>query len=188
MWKRAIQFSYVVLFSVAGAVVLSGSQSARNDSARVERGRYLVTSIGCSDCHTPKNFGPNGPELDTKRLLSGHPAEMVMPPAPTLPPGPWVVSGAGSLTAWAGPWGTSFAANLTPDDETGIGLWKEEEFVGAIRTGRHMGRGRPILPPMPAENYANLTDEDLRSVFAYLKSIPAVKNRVPEPIAPVDAH
>ena len=188
MSKRSFQLSYVLLFCVAGAVVLTGSKATREDGARVERGRYLVTSIGCSDCHTPKTFGPNGPELDTRRLLAGHPQEMVMPPAPKLPPGPWMVSGAGTLTAWAGPWGTSFAANLTPDDETGLGLWKEEQFVGAIRTGRHMGQGRPILPPMPAANFANLTDEDLRSIFAYLKSIPAVKNRVPEPIAPADAR
>lgn len=188
MWKRSLQLGYVLLFSVAGAAVLTGSKAPGDDAARVERGRYLVTAIGCSDCHTPKNLGPNGPELDMKHLLSGHPEQMEMPPAPKLPPGPWMVSGAATLTAWAGPWGTSFAANLTPDDETGLGLWKEEQFVNAIRTGRHMGIGRPILPPMPAANFANFTDEDLRSIFAYLKSIPAVKNRVPDPLPPADAR
>jgi hypothetical protein len=53
-----------------------------------------------------------------------------------------------------------------------------------MRTGRHMGRGRPILPPMPWEMVGKLTDQDLRAVFAYLKTLPAVKNRVPQPLPP----
>jgi hypothetical protein len=92
------------------------------------------------------------------------------------------------MTAWSGPWGTSFTANLTPDEETGLGAWTFEQFRDAIRTGRHQGRGRPILPPMPWFAIKNLTDEDLRSVFAYLQSIPAIRNRVPEPIPPAEQH
>jgi hypothetical protein len=88
------------------------------------------------------------------------------------------------MTAWAGPWGTSFAANLTPDIETGLGSWTEAMFVKAIRSGKHMGEGRPILPPMPWQVYKNLTDEDLKSIFAYLQSLPAVENAVPEPVPP----
>ncbi|HSD27027.1 MAG TPA: hypothetical protein VLL75_06955 [Vicinamibacteria bacterium] len=87
-------------------------------------------------------------------------------------------------TAWAGPWGVSYAANLTPDENTGIGSWSEDTFVGALRTGRHMGVSRPILPPMPWEAFRNLTDEDLRSIYAYLKTVPPVRNRVPEPLPP----
>jgi hypothetical protein len=97
-------------------------------------------------------------------------------------------TGSGTMTAWSGPWGTSFTANLTPDKETGLGNWTVEQFIQAIRTQRHLGRGRPILPPMPAVIYANLSDEDLRAVFAYLQSIPAISNRVPEPLPPAEEH
>ncbi len=154
----------------------------------VARGKYIVNSFGCADCHTPKKLGASGPEPDLEHAFSGHPEGMVMPPAPALPPGPWMVSAAGTLTAWAGPWGTSFSANLTPDAETGLGKWTEETFLSTVRSGRHMGRGRQILPPMPIEQLANMTDDDLRAIFAYLQSLPAVHNRVPAPLAPAGAR
>src|SRR5262249_31033491 len=90
----------------------------------------------------------------------------------------------GTMTAWSGPWGISYTANLTPDRETGLGAWTEQNFIDTMRTGRHMGRGRPILPPMPWEGVAKLTDQDLKAVFAYLRAIPAVKNRGPRPPPP----
>lgn len=152
--------------------------------AAIERGSYIVRTAGCHDCHTPWTLGENGPEPDMPRALSGHPAEMVMPPPPTLPEGPWAWMGSASNTAFAGPWGVSFAANLTPDPETGLGKWTVETFIQAIRTQRHEGKGRPILPPMPAPVYAQLTDEDLSAVFAYLQSLAPFKNRVPTPIDP----
>lgn len=151
---------------------------------RVERGRYIVHTSACMDCHTPLKLGPNGPEPDLSRLLSGHPQGMVMPPVPKLPDGPWNMVGAATLTAWAGPWGVSFTANLTPDPETGLGRWSEQDFVQTIRTGRHLGRGREVLPPMPIAVYSQMTDDDLKAVFAYLKSLPPIRNKVPEPIAP----
>jgi hypothetical protein len=116
--------------------------------------------------------------------LAGHPAGLVMPPAPVLPAGPWVATIGATMTAWSGPWGTSFTANLTPDPETGLGKWTEQEFIDTLRTGRHLGRGREVLPPMPWQVYRNLTDEDLASVFAYLQSIPPIYNRVPAPLPP----
>ena len=88
------------------------------------------------------------------------------------------------MTAWAGPWGVSYTANLTSDPETGLGRWNADTFVKAIRNGRHEGHGRELLPPMPARYYANLTDDDLKAVFAYLETVPAVKNRVPQPLPP----
>jgi hypothetical protein len=167
-------------------VSLTAADRPANSEA-VARGKYLVDAIGCSDCHTPLVMGPKGPERDTARLLSGHPADLVMPAAPALGEGPWVFTGSGTLTAWSGPWGTSFTANLTPDPETGLGSWTAEQFVETIRSRRHLGRGRPLLPPMPAEFYANLTDVDLKAIFAYLQSIPAVVNRVPQPIPPAES-
>lgn len=181
---------------VAGAVVLklSGAAPVKASAGdaksgeqlraeRVARGKYIVTTTGCGDCHTPLKMGANGPEPDMTRMLSGHPDFMQLPPAPA-PNGPWNASAAATLTAWAGPWGTSFTANLTPDRETGLGTWTEANFVQTIRNGRHLGSGRPLLPPMPFRFYANFTDEDLKSIYWYLQSIPAVKNRVPQPLPP----
>jgi mono/diheme cytochrome c family protein len=163
--------------SQRGPVPVSAS-----DTDPVARGRYLVNAIGCDDCHSPKKFGPNGPELIPGRRLSGHPEGSQLPPPPKVGEGPWIATAAADLTAWSGPWGISYAFNLTPDENTGIGSWSEETFIKAIRTGRHMGVARPILPPMPWFVYRNLNDEDLKAVYAYLRSLPPVKNRVPEPV------
>jgi mono/diheme cytochrome c family protein len=155
---------------------------------RVARGTYLVSAMGCNDCHTPFKDGPKGPEPDMSRALTGHPADLVMPPAPSLPRGPWAWSGAVTNTAFAGPWGVSFTANLTPDVETGLGAWTEEMFIATMRTGRRQGKGRPLLPPMPYPSVGGLNDEDIKSVFAYLRSLPPVRNRVPAPIDPPEGQ
>lgn len=175
-----------VIVMVAGS--LTAQQKKGNPGARqqVERGKYLVTIAGCNDCHTPKVFGPHGMALDTVRLLSGHPANDAVPeiPVEVLGPDKWAAVANGHFTAWAGPWGLSFTANLTPDVGTGLGSWTEEMFIKALRTGKHMGEGRPILPPMPWEMYRQATDDDLKAIFAYLRSLPPVHNPVPEPIPP----
>ena len=151
---------------------------------RVARGKYIVNTAGCNDCHTPWKMGPKGPEPDMTLALSGHPESMKMPAPPKMGEGPWVWAGAGTNTAFAGPWGVSYTANLTPDKLTGLGIWTEDTFIKTIRTGRHWGVSRPILPPMPWAVYRNLTDEDLKSVFAYLHSIKPIHNQVPEPLPP----
>ncbi len=159
--------------------------AARPDAAAVARGKYLVTTSGCHDCHTPFKLGPNGPEPDFSRALSGHPQQLEMPPAPPLPEGPWGMVTAATNTAFAGPWGVSFTANLTPDAQTGLGNWTLRDFQQTIRTGRHMGRGREVLPPMPIPAYRNFNDQDLAAIYAYLRTVPAVSNRVPDPRPPV---
>ena len=162
--------------------------SANTMGARVERGKYLVTSNVCNDCHTPWKMGPNGPEPDMTRMLSGHPESVVITKPAPAPGGEWeggMVFGA-TMTSFSGPWGVSFSANLTPDRNTGLGIWTEDMFVKAIRTGKHFGVSRPILPPMPWQQFRNMTDEDLKAIFAYLRSIPPVTNHVPDPIAPVE--
>lgn len=155
----------------------------------IARGRYLVTVASCNDCHTPKIFTPTGPLTDTTRLMSGHPADSPMPKMDTnaLHPGYWALASP-DLTAWVGPWGISYTANLTADSTTGIGAWTDEMFIGTLRTGHHMGLpgGRALLPPMPWPFIGQMTDEDLKSVFAYLRSLPVVKNAVPPPVAPPD--
>ncbi|NII27696.1 c-type cytochrome [Pseudoflavitalea sp. X16] len=156
----------------------------------VTRGKYLVTIGGCHDCHSPKKFGPKGMELDEEHLLSGHPAGSPLPPVDprALKPGHWLLF-AGDITAAVGPWGISYAANLTPDSTTGIGAWSETTFVKTLRTGKHLGQegGRPILPPMPWKMIGQMTDEDLKAVYTYLQSLPPVKNPVPAPVPPTEA-
>ena len=161
---------------------------AMDTAPSVERGRYLATFGDCSICHTPKVFTDQGPVPDTTRLLSGHraDAQLARVPANVLGPQGWGALANNEFTAWAGPWGVSYAANLTPD-ATGLGGWTADQFVQALRTGRHMGVGRPILPPMPWRTVGSLTDQDLRSIFAYLRTIPPVANAVPAPQPPQTA-
>ncbi len=154
------------------------------------RGRYIVTTAACNDCHSPKIMTAMGPVPDSTKLLSGHPAGSPLPPMDknALKPGYWALFSP-DLTASAGPWGISFSANLTPDTATGIGAWTEEVFVKTLRTGRHLGQpgGRHLLPPMPQEYVGQYNDEDLKSIFTYLKALPPIRNKVPEPVSPDEA-
>ena len=145
------------------------------EDPQVERGRYLATLGVCHDCHTPK--GPDGrPRLD--RLLSGHPEGE--PPAPVIP---GAITACLTATCFSGPWGTSFARNLTPDSATGIGTWTEAYFIKVLRTGIR-GNGAPLRPLMPWEWYQQLTDDDLKALFAYLRTLPPISNEVPEDLPP----
>jgi len=158
------------------------------EQASIDRGAYLATVASCGDCHTPKVFSDTGPAPDKARLLSGHRADQSTPEVPegVIAPNKWGALTTGDLTVWAGPWGISYAANLTPD-ASGLAEWTADTFIQAMRTGKHAGTGRPILPPMPWQEYAKMTDDDLRAIFAYLKSIPPISNVVPQPIPPPSA-
>jgi hypothetical protein len=196
--RRVVEWSAICLFAVSFAACAQQSPGPAAQPAPeaakapapspIDRGQLLVMFGGCHDCHSPKKLGPNGPELDTDRLLSGHP-ESLKVAAPFKPAGggsPWTAATNDMLTAWSGPWGVSFAANLTPDTNTGLrsGVWTEELFIKAIRTGKHMGTSRDILPPMPWQDVKALSDEDLKAIWAYLGTIPAINNHVPDPIPP----
>ena len=186
--SRRTRFLLPLVLAFVARTAFSAPDSPPGDAQAVERGRYLVTAMGCNDCHTPFKMGARGPEPDLTRMLSGHPQSLAMPPAPQLPPGPWLIVASATNTAWAGPWGVSFTANLTPDKETGLGSWTEDEFATALRSGRHRGRGRPILPPMPWPAFGTLTDADVAAIFAYLRTIPPIVNRVPEPVPPATSR
>lgn len=151
----------------------------------IMKGLHLVTIMGCNDCHSPKKMGPQGPEIIGDLLLSGYPSnrplvkfdsKLIKEGFPMLYP---------DLTAAAGPWGVSFAANLTPD-ETGIGGWTEEQFKKALTKGKLKGldSNRTLLPPMPWFNFINLSNDEVHSIFTYLKSLKPVKNIVPATISP----
>ncbi len=181
----AVSVVAVLLFAGAGPTPQKG-KSAKASPAQVARGKYLVTIGHCNDCHSPKVMTPMGPVPDTTRLLSGQPAGDPIPAVPpnVINPAQWVALTNGHFTAWAGPWGVSFAKNLTPDKATGLGSWTEAMFVKAMRTGKDMGEGRQILPPMPWPEIGEMNDADMKAVFAYLQSLPAIANAVPDPIPP----
>ncbi len=183
----ARMFVLMILFTFIYSACDTASQNAQTAPAQdqlVERGKYLVNAMGCDDCHSPKIFGPNGPVPDPERRLSGHPADMKIGRIDKNVLNDWVLFNAHN-TVVVGPWGASFAANLTSAPE-GIGSWTEEQFFKAIREGKLKGLDgtRSLLPPMPWPSYAQLTDEDLRSIFAYLKTVKPVNNIPPQPISP----
>jgi mono/diheme cytochrome c family protein len=154
-----IAVTALLLAAAAGSTAaLAGSSKgkAAAHEARVERGRYLTLMGGCNDCHTPGTFYG---AADYERTLSG------------------------SELGWIGPWGVSFPRNLTPDVETGLGSWTEQQIVDALRTGMRPD-GSVLAPPMPWPMYATMTDDDAFAIAAYLKSLKPVKHRMPDKIAP----
>ncbi|MES2777551.1 MAG: c-type cytochrome [Bacteroidota bacterium] len=152
-----------------------------DSTERISRGEYLVNISGCDDCHSPKKMGPNGPEIIPELRFSGYPSTRPIAHAnmDVLKDG-WIAMLGSDGTSAVGPWGMSFSANIT-SDESGIGNWSEENFIRAIRKGKFKGMegSRDLLPPMPWFAYKNMTDEDLRAVYAFLKSTKPVSNVVP---------
>ena len=158
-------------------------------SSQVEWGAHLVTIGDCNICHTPKKMTNRGPVVDSTYLLSGY--------RPDSPPMDIdrkeierkMLTVTQDLTAWVGPWGVSYAANLTPA-ESGIGNWTEEQFFLAFREGKAKGLpgSRTLLPPMPWEAFGHKTDNEIKAIFAYLKSIEPIENVVPAPLPPVGSE
>jgi len=124
--------------------------------ASAEHGAYLATIVGCHDCHTPGAFYGRP---DFQRAL------------------------AGSELGWTGPWGTSYARNLTPDQETGIGVWSEDDIIRALQTGKRPD-GSDLRPPMPWPDFAHMNRRDIRSIAMYLKSVVPVSHKVPDALPP----
>ena len=171
---------------VTGAVFLLGigmtsTAGAKPKDDPVKKGGYLVMVGGCNDCHTPLKMTPIGPAPDMDLMLSGHPVGQPDPMG-TPTKADLALSGP-DLTSWKLPFGIVYARNLTPD-KSGLGEWTEAQFIKTMRTGRHQGDGRALLPPMPWYNFGGMTDEDLKAVWAYLKSIKPIANAVPDPKVP----
>lgn len=189
---RKTILSLAVTTAISSAILIACSDStasekksiAMTNAEKIQRGAYLVNSIGCDDCHSPKKVTATGFDIIPELRLSGYNAgTTALKPATDAVKQGWLLFGS-DLTTAVGPWGQSFAANLT-SDETGVGNWKEEQFIKAIREGKYKGldNTRPLLPPMPWFVYKNLNDDDLRSIFAFLKSTKPVRNVVPAPKA-----
>jgi hypothetical protein len=176
--------------ATAGAAAAKGKNANGGKDAKamdpVMRGMYIVSTSGCNDCHTPWVFNKDLglPMPDMSRMLSGHPAADVDSATKINPKSDLALISV-DFTAFTLPFGTVYSQNLTPDKETGLGNWTEEMFIKSIRTGMHMGaEGRPVLPPMPWPEFRNFTDDDLKAIWAFLQSIPAVHNPVPDPKVP----
>lgn len=186
---RLLAFAPILAMACASQAPPSPSPPAATPTAEevIARGEYLVAITGCQECHTPIKMGHSGPEPDMTLMLAGHP-EAAPKPEPFVASPSWMWAGAPTNTAFAGPWGVSYSANLTPEEHTGLGIWTEEIFVNAMRTGKHFGEAtsRTIMPPMPWISYRQATDDDLKAIYAYLRSIPPIKNAVPpyEPPTP----
>jgi mono/diheme cytochrome c family protein len=181
-----------VLISIAFLLIISqincsGTEENKQMTQQelITHGKYLVTTGGCDDCHTPKIYTANGPVPDTTRRFSGFQNGEILPALDVkyVTPGNWVATES-NFSAWVGPWGISYAANLTPDNATGIGAVTEEMFIKSLREGKLKGVGRPLLPPMPWPTIGQMTDQDLKAIYAYLMSIKAINNEVPQPTPP----
>ena len=149
--------------------------------SQVKWGEHLVILGGCNDCHTPKKMGPQGPEDDMSQMLSGHPAQM--PPA-NFDPKEAAKKGlivTQTFTSWTGPWGTTYGVNLT-SDSTGIGSWKEAQFVKALKEKKWMGldNTRPLMPPMSMMPATLMTEDELKAIFAYLQTTTPIHNIAPQ--------
>ncbi|GAB4322709.1 MAG: c-type cytochrome [Candidatus Zixiibacteriota bacterium] len=188
-----MRFKMVLVISAMG--LIGGALSACNNTSADEpltqeemiaRGEHLVRVGDCGICHTPKIMSERGPIEDSSMLFSGHLASDPIPeyPGDFFAGSGWIAATNPSMTAWAGPWGISFASNLTPHQVYGSGAWTETSFIQAMRNGQHLGQGRPILPPMPWQAISHQSDEDLKAMFAYFKSIRPIENQVPQPIPP----
>lgn len=186
--KRIVFFTVLcvsaVLFVLSQFNCSSGEKAMSKDEL-IARGKYLVNIGGCNDCHSPKIMTAMGPVPDTTKLLSGRSANQPIAPFDTgsVAPGRWVLTDGGTST-WVGPWGISFTANLTPDSATGLGAWTLDNFINTMKTGKHLGTGRDLLPPMPWQSIGQLKDEDLKAMFTYLQSLPPISNKVPNPVPP----
>ena len=137
------------------AIVCAHAASA--DESQIERGKYLVTIGSCNDCHTPGYFLG---KPDFSRTLAGSEVGFAIP----------------GLGAFVG-------RNLTPDKETGLGDWTDDQIISAFTAGIRPD-GRRLAPIMPWQGLSHLTSDDARAIVAYLRSLPPVKNAVPGPFGP----
>ena len=190
--KKTILILAAITAIVSFALISCTNTSAKSETdavisqdSLIKRGSYLVNAIGCDDCHSPKKISPQGMEIDMEHRFSGHLANAPLGKPNTSVMKDGYILFAMDLTSAVGPWGQSYAANIS-SDETGIGNWTEEQFFRALREGKSKGlkEGRQLLPPMPWFVYKNFSDTDIKAIFAFLKTTKPIENRVPGPKSP----
>ena len=177
----------LILVACTGGPKGVASEQPISQDSLIKRGDYLVTTMGCDDCHSSKIMGPRGPEIDLEHRFGVHLSTLPLGKIdPNVLKEGWILFGM-AQTATFGPWGLSYAANISSDD-TGIGKWTEQQFFIALRKGKFKGmeNSRPLLPPMPWQGFAKLNDTDIKAIFAYLKSTKPVNNLVPSFVALAD--
>lgn len=197
--KRKTTLAVALVAAAALSLIPACSSGEKSDEPKemteeelIARGEYLTIIMDCNICHSPKIFeqtehGPK-PVPDPARMLSGHPGDRPLDISAfdlsKTPIGPWIF-GHGDLTAWVGPWGISYAANITPDP-TGIGNFTLENFTNAFQHGKYKGGegGRMLMPPMPWESFAHLPAEDVKAIYTYLMKKVLPVNNVPPPYTP----
>jgi mono/diheme cytochrome c family protein len=153
-WTRWTVVSLTTGTLAAAIAAVSCTQAPRGPvemtaEQKIARGRQISLSSGCQDCHTPGTFYGT---TDTTRMMSG------------------------SELGWEGPWGVTYPRNLTPDPETGIASWSENDIITAFRTG-HRPDQTMLLPPMPWPTYAFMSDEDAHALAAFIKSLPPIHHK-----------
>jgi len=183
-----ISMAVLLVFFITSIPKLLASKDMDKE-IRIKMGEILTEEFGCVDCHSPKIITNDQIIIDENKLFSGHPQGKKLPDfSPELvAPGKWRGLYTSDMTAWGGPWGISYSANLTPDKKTGIGSWSEQNFISVIKLGIHSSLTRKIMPPMPWNDISRLNDHELGSIFLYLKSLKPVKNKVPES-RPLQSH
>jgi len=176
---RPAVFAVVLVFALNQTTTIKANQPSG-----ANRGELLAAD--CHACHSPKVFTEKGPVPDPERIFAGHPADSPLPEIPEnlIAPQKWGGLFTNDLTAWVGPWGISYGTNLTPDKETGIGLWSFEDFKDVLRTGMFHDGSRRFLPPMPSAPFVPMSDDDLRAMYDYFMSLEPVVNKVPDPVPP----
>jgi mono/diheme cytochrome c family protein len=162
LWKKGRdKMPNFVRYLAAGTVALAALcppfVAVSEAQSEIERGKYLATLGSCTDCHTPGYFFG---KPDMTKYLGGSEVGFEIP----------------DLGVFHGP-------NLTPDKETGLGTWTDEQVIVAIQQGIRPD-GRVLAPIMPWRAFAHLSKPDVEAIVAYLRTVPPVKNEVPGPFGP----
>lgn len=182
---KSVNHLLLLFVSLTGLLTLACMSEKKPSEISPKRGEYLVKESNCSYCHTP-TIESNGNVIpDITRMFSGHPGDAPLPDIPDveIDSEEWIEFLATlDSTVWAGEWGITFSANITPDRETGIGKWDRTTFIQTMRQGKHRGIGRNIRPPMPWRDYSKLNEDELSSIFEYLMTLKPINNEVPKPI------
>lgn len=184
--RNSVYISLIILLfcSLILSTYADTEKEKKDHALKVERGQILTVEHGCVFCHSPKVTEEDDLIPDPDKLFSGHPSDKKLPdiPADIIGYDKWFGLYTTGFTAWGGPWGISYAANITPHKENGIGKWSEKDFINVIRLGIHSSFKRTLMPPMPWNEINRLSDEDLGAIFVYLQTVKPIDNKVPESV------